>query len=149
MKALILFGAFVLISRPICQKNGDRTMESCPFCKIEAEDILFETASFIVIRDRYPVTPGHRLIISRSHVRTYFDLPREVQNELPELIKEMYTDIQKNENNVTGLNVGWNAGESAGQTVPHCHIHLIPRRDGDMQDPRGGVRGVIPDKQKY
>lgn len=118
----------------------------CVFC--ELVDVVGEFEHFIVIRDKYPVSVGHTLIIPKRHVETYFDLRFEERIALVDVI-----DVVKLELDVDfrpdGYNIGFNVGEVAGQTVMHCHVHVIPRYEGDMEDPRGGVRGVIPDKQKY
>lgn len=119
---------------------------NCPFCKINS--VILETPLFKVIRDKYPVAPGHTLIIPKRHAVTYFDLTGEEVDELWRTVGEIKVALD-NEFEPDGYNVGFNVGETAGQTVMHCHIHIIPRYRGDMEDPRGGVRGVIPDKQKY
>jgi len=85
----------------------------------------------------------------KRHVADYFDLHQAERNAIDQLLKEQRGYLSSSDPTITGWNVGANAGESAGQTVFHVHIHLIPRRDGDMDDPKGGVRGVIPDRQKY
>ena len=103
----------------------------------------------MIVRDGFPVTPLHTLIITKRHVQTYFDL---VENERRDIQSHLETErdiIEKADPSVTGFNIGMNCGPDAGQTVMHCHIHLIPRRTGDIGDPRGGVRGVIPDKRIY
>jgi diadenosine tetraphosphate (Ap4A) HIT family hydrolase len=98
--------------------------------------------------DSYPVNPGHCLIITRRHVAEYFQATAEEKAAIWALVDEMKTIIDK-EYKPDGYNVGVNIGEAAGQSVPHIHIHMIPRYKGDIEDPRGGVRGVIPHKQKY
>jgi len=102
-----------------------------------------------VVRDAYPVTPHHTLIIAKRHVWTYFELYQPELNAVNYLLREMREEILREDETVTGFNVGMNNGESAGQTVQHCHVHLIPRRQGDIDNPCGGVRGVIPDKRIY
>ena len=124
-------------------------MQECPFCNLPAERVLSEYNSFLVIRDIYPVTPLHTLIISRKHKKTYFDLSADEANELHEILHEQKALIESEDFSVEGFNIGANVNEVSGQTVPHFHLHLIPRRAGDMTDPKGGVRGVIPAKQKY
>ena len=101
------------------------------------------------IYDGFPVTEYHCLVIPKRHAATYFDLTPEERSASHILLVEMREQIQHQDLSVDGFNVGTNNGESAGQTVFHCHIHLIPRRTGDIANPRGGVRGVIPDKQQY
>jgi len=99
--------------------------------------------------DRYPVTPGHHLIIPKAHRHDFFELNETEWQDAQRLIHELKVLISAQDKTISGFNVGLNCGQSAGQTVFHCHIHVIPRRDGDMGDPRGGVRGVIPERQKY
>lgn len=121
---------------------------ACPFCAAEDADVVWSSDLVIAVRDRFPVAPGHTLVIPRRHVATYFDATPWEQAELWRAV----ADIKKlldGTHRPDGYNVGFNAGEAAGQTVMHCHIHVIPRAVGDMDDPRGGVRGVIPAKQKY
>ena len=100
-------------------------------------------------RDNYPVTKHHTLIIPKRHVSDFFELHQPEINAAHSLLDELKRGIQVLDNTVTGFNVGINCGEDAGQTIFHCHIHLIPRRKGDMKNPRGGVRGVIPNKRIY
>lgn len=119
---------------------------SCPFCEIK--ESKHHSNLFRVIRDKYPVSPGHSLIIPVRHAETYFDLTEGEKAQLWELVDLVKEDLEK-EFQTKSFNVGFNVGSVAGQTVPHCHVHIIPRFEGDMDDPRGGVRGVIPDKQKY
>jgi ATP adenylyltransferase len=102
-----------------------------------------------VIRDRFPVTEHHALVIPKRHVASYFDLGQAEINAINQLLVTAKKAIQEVYETVTGFNVGVNSGESAGQTVFHCHVHLIPRRDGDVDNPRGGVRHVIPGKGNY
>jgi diadenosine tetraphosphate (Ap4A) HIT family hydrolase len=101
------------------------------------------------IRDGFPVTEGHTLVIPKRHVEDYFGLSKGEVLACNDLLQSLREDIRSSDTSVLGFNIGMNAGKVAGQTIFHCHIHLIPRRDGDVDDPRGGVRGVIPGKQKY
>lgn len=123
-------------------------MKNCIFCNVDKDRILFETTEWIAIYDRYPVTTGHTLLIPKEHFETFFDLPDRLKESLQFRMKDV-KKILDDKFHPTGYNIGVNCGKSAGQTVMHCHIHIIPRYDGDMVDPRGGVRGVIPEKQKY
>lgn len=118
------------------------------FLDISEDKHIFESKSFFVIRDNYPVSPGHSLIISKEVKVDYFSLTNEERTELQEVILLTKKGIEK-EFSPDGYNIGMNCGKVAGQTVMHFHCHVIPRYVGDMNDPRGGVRGVIPDKQKY
>ena len=122
---------------------------NCIFCNKSKLNIIFEDETFYVIRDAYPVTKDHTLIILNEHDKTYFDLEDKDIVQLNNIIKSQKKSLIDEDNSITGFNIGINQGESAGQTVMHLHIHLIPRRNGDVTDPRGGVRGVIPSKQKY
>ena len=124
-------------------------MEGCVFCEdIEKDRVLFETTQWIAMYDKYPVSKGHVLLIPKEHYKTFFDLPEQLTNSIPYWIKHI-KNILDDKYHPSGYNIGVNCGKSAGQTVMHCHIHIIPRYDGDVEDPRGGVRGVIPSKQKY
>lgn len=119
---------------------------TCIFCQIN--EIVLENELAIAFFDKYPVNKGHLLIIPKRHVEQYFDLTEQERGVMDQLIfqgKMMLDEQYKPE----GYNIGINCGEVAGQTIFHVHVHLIPRYNGDMEDPRGGVRGVIPDKQKY
>lgn len=122
---------------------------NCIFCNKSKLNIIFEDETFYVIRDAYPVTKDHTLIILNEHDKTYFDLEDKDIVQLNNIIKSQKKSLMDEDNSITGFNIGINQGESAGQTVMHLHIHLIPRRNGDVTDPRGGVRGVISSKQKY
>lgn len=124
-------------------------MPDCLFCNIEPERVIAENEYAYAIRDGFPVTNLHTLIIPKRHAETYFDMTAEEKLACDELLTRFRNEIVNVDSSVSGFNIGMNAGESAGQTIFHCHIHLIPRRDGDVDQPRGGVRGVIPNKQKY
>ena len=121
----------------------------CIFCEIEPTRIIRANRLAYAIYDGFPVTEHHCLIIPQRHAETYFDLTDEEREACHQLMVELRAKIQEEDNSVNGFNIGMNNGQSAGQTVFHSHLHLIPRRTNDADDPRGGVRGVIPDKQKY
>ena len=123
--------------------------EGCLFCEIQKERILDEDNLFYVIRDGFPVTDLHTLVIPKRHVETYFDLYQPELNSCNRMIQKFKQQIEKEDVSVKGFNIGINNGEVSGQTIFHCHVHLIPRREGDVDNPRGGVRGVISQKQKY
>ncbi len=126
------------------------TYSDCPFCSEEIRSrIITSNGSVFAIEDKYPVTPGHLLIIPYRHTADYFSLTEQERKYAEELLLILQNRIQEDDDTVTGFNVGVNCGESAGQTVMHAHIHLIPRRDGDLENPKGGVRGVIPEKMSY
>jgi diadenosine tetraphosphate (Ap4A) HIT family hydrolase/5-methylcytosine-specific restriction endonuclease McrA len=122
--------------------------KQCIFCKLEKSSKIGNTLAF-VLEDRFPITKGHTLICPRRHTPSFFDLGYSEQKACLNLIDEMKTKILDSDKTVTGFNVGVNIGVDAGQTVFHCHIHLIPRRKGDVQDPEGGIRNMIPDKGKW
>jgi diadenosine tetraphosphate (Ap4A) HIT family hydrolase len=121
----------------------------CLFCGIDSGRIIAENELCYAIRDGFPVTPLHTLIIPKRHVADYFDLYQPELNAIQSLLRDQRKQIMTADPTVSGFNVGINAGAEAGQTIFHVHVHLIPRRKGDVADPRGGVRGVIPNKQKY
>lgn len=124
-------------------------MSECIFCNIDQSRIIDSNDFFYVIRDIYPVTELHALMIPHRHISSYFDLTEDEQISLFTLLKSHKEQLLKTDPSITGFNIGVNDGEDAGQTIFHCHIHLIPRRKGDIENARGGVRGVIPDKQSY
>ena len=124
-------------------------MIDCPFCNIDEKRIISDYDEFIVIRDLFPVTNLHTLIIPKRCVKSYFSLDDQELGNLQKIIKGEKESLLKIDKTITGFNLGVNDGQDAGQTIFHCHIHLIPRRKNDVDDPRGGVRGVIPEKQKY
>ncbi len=121
----------------------------CIFCNIKKQDIIYENDYAYVNYDPYPVSKFHSLIIPKRHIRNFFDLNEKEIIACNELLKTVRLKIQNDDKLVEGFNVGTNAGIVAGQTIMHCHIHLIPRRRGDVKNPQGGVRGVIPLKQHY
>jgi len=122
---------------------------NCPFCKVESErEIIASTSLSIAFFDGFPVSPGHALIIPRRHVASFFDLTKDEQQDMLKLMDSVKNIIDE-KYNPDGYNVGVNVGEAAGQSIFHVHMHLIPRYKGDVSNPRGGVRGVIPSKQSY
>jgi len=124
--------------------------EDCIFCKKINCKVISSSKYFFIIRDTaYPVTKHHTLIITNRHVADFFKLTKEEMIELDKILKDQKKELKKIDEEISGFNVGVNIGKDAGQSIMHCHIHLIPRRSGDVEDPRGGVRGVIPEKQKY
>ena len=124
--------------------------EDCIFCKKINCKILKQLKYFFIIRDTaYPVTEHHTLIITNRHISDFFELSDEENIELNQILKDQKKELKNLDSNISGFNVGVNIGKDAGQSIMHCHIHLIPRRKGDVEDPRGGVRGVIPERQKY
>lgn len=120
----------------------------CVFCNISHERRVVENELCFAIRDGFPVSEGHTLIIPKRHVADYFDLTTEEVTAMQTMMREVKGQLDE-EFTPDGYNVGINVNEAAGQTVFHVHMHLIPRYKGDVENPRGGVRGVIPDKRKY
>ena len=123
--------------------------EQCLFCNKAKQKIIDSNKLIFVVRDSYPVTKYHTLIIPHRHVSDFFDLSDDELSDLNQILKKQRQLLLNLDKEITGFNVGVNAGPDAGQSIMHCHIHLIPRRKGDTENPRGGVRGVIPSKQKY
>ena len=121
----------------------------CPFCNLDQDRIVKESRLFNADFDLFHVTKLHLLLIPKEHVGSYFDLSEEHKTELVGLLDDCKEFLEQKDEKIEGFNVGINDGETAGQTIMHCHIHLIPRRRGDNPNPRGGVRGVIPEKQSY
>ena len=124
-------------------------LNNCVFCNLLPKEIINEYNNFFVIRDAYPVTPLHSLIITKRHVVSYFQCSKEELNEIPIILDTQKTELKILDDTITGFNIGMNIGEDAGQTIFHCHVHIIPRRKGDILNPRGGIRGAIPNKQNY
>ena len=120
----------------------------CPFCTLPGSRIIDSNPFGLVIRDGYPISPGHTLVIPKRHVGSFFELNPEEASDLMSLLRRAKTVLEM-EFKPEGYNIGINDGAAAGQTVPHLHIHLIPRYQGDMPDPRGGVRWIVPEKADY
>lgn len=110
--------------------------------------ILAEVDSFIIIDDGYPVSPGHKLVISKEVYRDYFEIPESAKGQLYKAV-ELAKELIERDHKPDGYNIGMNCGEAAGQTVFHFHCHVIPRYNGDMENPRGGIRYCIPEKGSY
>ena len=134
--------------RGVSDSYDDR-VEACIFCNIEADRVIASNTLSYAVRDMFPVTKLHTLIIPKRHVEGIFDLYQPELNAIHQLIKQQRDEILKLDQTIKGFNVGVNDGQAAGQTIFHCHFHLIPRRVGDVDSPRGGIRGVIPNKQSY
>ena len=121
---------------------------SCPFCALPAERILILADEALVIRDAFPVSPGHTLVVPRRHIGSFFELSDAERTCMVELLARAKAELDLSFQ-PDGFNIGINDGAAAGQTVQHLHLHLIPRYQGDVPDPRGGVRWVMPGKAKY
>ena len=123
--------------------------DPCLFCNIKESGLADENILAYASYDTYPVSDLHCLIIPKRHVKDYFDLSDDEVIACNNLIKQIKDEILSKDLSVKGFNVGTNSGVIAGQSIMHCHIHLIPRREGDVDNPQGGVRSVIPLKQHY
>ena len=121
---------------------------NCPFCNPSEKDILLKNELCYARFDKYPVNKGHLLIIPFRHFDNYFDASKEEKFAIIELIDKAKEFLDK-EFKPDGYNIGLNVGKTAGQTIMHVHIHIIPRYKGDIEDPTGGVRGVIPERRIY
>ena len=121
----------------------------CLFCNIKKSGCAHENNLAYASYDSYPVSNLHCLIIPKRHINDYFDLTNEELIACDSIIKIVKTEISKKDQTVVGFNLGTNIGKVAGQSIFHCHFHLIPRREGDVENPQGGVRSVIPNKQHY
>jgi len=120
----------------------------CPFCSLARGRVLHERETAFAIRDGFPVSPGHTLIIPTRHVASFFEITDGERADLLALLRVARDDLDR-QFRPAGYNIGINDGAAAGQTVPHLHVHLIPRYAGDRDDPRGGVRWVLPEKAAY
>jgi len=121
----------------------------CLFCDSKKSGIAHENDLAYASYDSYPVSDHHCLIIPKRHIKDYFDMTNDELIACNDLIQIVKNEILSKDTNVKGFNIGTNAGKIAGQSIMHCHIHLIPRREGDVENPQGGVRSVIPNKQHY
>lgn len=126
--------------------------KGCSFCEIietrNSERVVFESPYFLAIWDGYPVTEGHALLVSKRHIESFFSLSSEERTDVMSAMDNLKGLIDEKWS-PAGFNIGINDGPEAGQTVPHLHVHLVPRYKGDVSDPRGGIRWVIPDKADY
>ena len=121
----------------------------CIFCKIDKKNIIFENDYAYASYDSYPVSKFHSLIIPKRHISDFFELKENELISCYKIIHHVKAVIEKKDKFVKGFNIGTNVCLISGQTIMHCHIHVIPRRKGDVDNPQGGVRGVIPLKQHY
>ena len=121
----------------------------CLFCDSKKSGIAHENDLAYASFDSYPVSDHHCLIIPKRHIKDYFDMTNDELIACNDLIQIVKNEILSKDTNVKGFNIGTNSGKIAGQSIMHCHIHLIPRREGDVDNPQGGVRSVIPNKQHY
>jgi ATP adenylyltransferase len=125
------------------------TPSDCLFCALPPERIVLQNELALAILDGFPVTEGHALVIPKRHVADYFGLAADEVIACDQLLHQLRAVAMSKDATIQGFNIGMNCGAVAGQTVFHCHIHLIPRRAGDVENPRGGVRHLIPGKGFY
>jgi diadenosine tetraphosphate (Ap4A) HIT family hydrolase len=121
---------------------------TCPFCNPDSSRIVLSNEHAVALRDGFPISEGHTLVVPRKHVASLFDLPDGEQTAVWRLVAEVRQLLER-DYAPDGFNIGLNDGEAAGQTVMHAHVHVIPRRRGDADDPRGGVRWVLPQRAVY
>ena len=121
----------------------------CLFCNAKESGFCFENELAFASYDTYPVSKYHCLIIPKRHIKDFFELSDDELMACNELIIKVKNEVIKNDQSIGGFNLGTNIGKASGQSILHCHFHLIPRRIGDVENPQGGVRSVIPNKQHY
>jgi len=126
-------------------------VKECIFCKLKniKGEVLYEDENCVVLEDGNPVSKYHTLIIPKRHFADFFNATKEEFDSILSLLHKRRKELLKKDKTITGFNIGVNIGEDAGQTVMHLHVHLIPRRKNDTPKPKGGVRGVIPNKMSY
>ena len=134
--------------RKVAESYQDREA-GCIFCEMPKESVVLQNELCLAVEDKFPVTPGHMLVIPKRHIAEYFDLGQPELNCVRKLLGDLRQRLRASDDSVMGFNVGINCGQAAGQTVFHCHVHLIPRRLGDAERPEGGVRHVISGKGNY
>lgn len=124
-------------------------MAHCVFCEVEGNRVVLRNDLALALWDAFPVTPMHALVVPNRHAADYFSLTREELLACDDLLRQARALLRSLDPTIQGFNIGVNAGTVAGQTISHCHFHLIPRRDGDVENPRGGVRNIFPGKGDY
>lgn len=125
-----------------------QSLAPCPFCSLPAQRVLAERPTAWLIRDGFPINPGHCLVIPKRHVGSWFEATEQERADLMSLLDEGKALVDA-EFAPAAYNIGINDGPAAGQTISHLHVHLIPRFPGDVADPRGGVRWLIPERADY
>jgi len=132
------------------QNRSPESVDGCVFCSDEIiKRKVAEYGAVFAVEDKFPVTKGHLLVIPRRHVADYFSMSEVERSDATELIRVLKNELEADGSEISGFNVGMNCGVDAGQSVLHAHIHLIPRRKGDVSNPKGGVRGCVPGKMGY
>lgn len=142
-------GNHLIISAKVVHETHLKNIADCIFCQLPQDRIKYSNEYILVIEDAYPVSQGHTLIIPLRHVSTALDLNDIESVCILKKARELCDSLKQQDSSIDGFNLGFNVGSAAGQTVDHCHFHIIPRRAGDVQDPTGGIRNVIPGKGKY
>lgn len=127
---------------------SEADVRACPFCHVPEGEVLVGSEMALAFLDHFPISNGHTLIVPRSHIASFFYLRAEMQAAIWQLVAEVRPVLMERFG-VESFNIGLNDGSAAGQTVPHAHVHLIPRYNGDVAEPRGGIRWVIPEKAAY
>lgn len=122
--------------------------EDCPFCQVAAARVVAESPLTLTLRDAFPVSPGHTLVVPKRHFADLFDATPDEITEIWQALREAAEELAA-QHHPSGFNLGVNVGEAAGQTIMHLHVHLIPRYNGDQPDPRGGIRRIFPDLADY
>jgi len=120
----------------------------CPFCTVSQERILVANKHCLAFPDSFPISQGHTLVVPIRHVASVFELSAEEQSDIWHLVDQVRTQLAHSLH-PDGFNIGLNDGSAAGQTIGHAHVHVIPRYKGDVEDPRGGIRWIMPEKAKY
>ena len=135
----------------VVRKMYDHRVANCIFCSFQSDrkKIVTESPLAFVINDGMAITNGHTLVIPKRHCSEYFDLRQPEINSIHSLLTQQKEELSRKDSSIVGFNIGVNCGEAAGQTIMHCHIHLIPRRSGDVESPRGGIRNIFPGKGSY
>ena len=123
--------------------------QNCIFCNPLKKSVLFDNNLAYAFQDKYPVTPLHCLVIPYRHIPNYFSLTTNELLACNDLLLYLYKTLKMKDHSIKGYNIGVNIGEESGQTIFHCHLHLIPRRKNDIENPQGGVRNIIPGKGIY
>ncbi|MFO1303042.1 MAG: HIT family protein [Burkholderiales bacterium] len=136
------------MSQALGNPGATETGARCPFCNPARERLIKRGTFASLVRDAYPVSPGHTLAIPHRHIGSFFELNAEERGELFALLEDAKRDLDRSMS-PAGYNIGINDGVAAGQTIRHVHIHLIPRYAGDQPDPRGGIRWIFPDRARY
>lgn len=138
-----------MIKRLINIDSRKAMSKGCIFCQLKNDEIAIDGKLAFVFADNFPVTIGHSLIIPKRHFESFFDINDEELLEINSLIKLRKKQLLNQDKTIEGFNIGTNIGIAGGQSIFHVHIHLIPRRSGDVENPKGGIRGIIPNKKEY